>query len=178
MLGSASSADFHSGPRHAHSPVLLAFGADSLVESLSASIVMLRFSSTFSVSEQAASRTAATLLYGLAAAVVCISAVSLATHRGSEPSKLGIAVSIVALGVMPALGMLKRRFARRLNSQALRADAAQSLTCAYLAGITLVGLAVSALLHVGWFDSVAALVAVPLLIKEAREAWHGDVCSC
>lgn len=163
---------------HAHSPVLLAFGADSLVESLSAAVVMLCFSSSFSVSEHAASRMAAVLLYTLAAAVVCISAISLALHRGSEPSRLGIAVSILALVVMPILGGFKRRLARFLGSNALRADAAQSFTCAYLAGITLTGLAVGAYFHIGWFDSTAALLAVPLLVKEGREAWQGNVCNC
>lgn len=63
-----------------------------------------------------------------------------------------------------------------MNNKALAADAAQSATCAYLAAITFLGLAVRAMFHIRWFDSVAAFAAVPLLIREAREAWRGHTC--
>ena len=42
----------------------------------------------------------------------------------------------------------------------LAADAVQSATCAYLALITLAGLAANAAFHIPWVDSLAALVAV------------------
>jgi hypothetical protein len=60
----------------------------------------------------------------------------------------------------------------------LAADAVQSATCAYLALIALAGLAINAAFHVAWFDSVAALVAVPILVKEGRSAWKGHACGC
>jgi divalent metal cation (Fe/Co/Zn/Cd) transporter len=84
----------------------------------------------------------------------------------------------MALFLMPVLGWLKRQQAQRLNNPALAADAVQSATCAYLAGIALIGLGLNAAFHIGWFDSAAALLAVPLLLKEGREAWRGQVCSC
>jgi divalent metal cation (Fe/Co/Zn/Cd) transporter len=79
---------------------------------------------------------------------------------------------------MPVLGRLKHREALRANNPTLRADAVQSATCAYLAAITLVGLAVNAVFGAAWFDALAALVAVPLLLKEAKAAWRGDSCAC
>jgi hypothetical protein len=54
----------------------------------------------------------------------------------------------------------------------------QSATCAYLAVIALAGLAINALFHIAWFDSLAALAAIPLLLKEGRAAWIGKACSC
>jgi divalent metal cation (Fe/Co/Zn/Cd) transporter len=60
----------------------------------------------------------------------------------------------------------------------LAVDAVQSATCAYLALIALVGLAVNAFFHIAWFDAVAALVAIPILIKESRSAWQGQACGC
>jgi hypothetical protein len=39
--------------------------------------------------------------------------------------------------------------------------------------ITLAGLAVNALFHLPWFDSMAALAAIPILVQEGRSAWHG-----
>src|SRR5947209_13137186 len=95
-----------------------------------------------------------------------------------EESPLVICVTAIALLIMPVLGWLKRKEARRLNNPALAADAVQSATCAYLAGITLIGLGLNAAFHIGWFDSVAALIAVPLLLKEGREAWQGQTCCC
>ena len=50
----------------------------------------------------------------------------------------------------------------------LAADAVQSATCAYIAFVTLAGLALNAAFHIPWFDSLAALVAIPLLIKEGQ----------
>ena len=79
---------------------------------------------------------------------------------------------------MPVLAWFKRREARYSGNTALAADAAQSATCAYLALIALVGLAVNAFFHIAWFDAVAALVAVPILLKEGRSAWYGQTCGC
>ena len=66
--------------------------------------------------------------------------------------------------------------ARRLGNAALAADATQSATCSYLALISLIGLVANALFHVPWFDAAAALVAIPILLKDARPAWKGETC--
>jgi divalent metal cation (Fe/Co/Zn/Cd) transporter len=89
-----------------------------------------------------------------------------------------MAITVAALVAMPVLAYLKRREARRTNHVALAADAVQSATCAYLAFITLVGLAVNAAFHVAWIDSAAALLAVPILVSEGRSAWRGRTCAC
>lgn len=163
---------------HARSPVLLAFGSDSLVELLSAVVVLMQFLPGFSVSEHLATRSAGVLLYVLAGVICFIAALSLALRHRPEVSFLGIAVTIAALIAMPLLAWLKRREARRTGNTALAADAIQSAACAYLAAITLAGLAINVLSHIAWFDSLAAFAAVPLLLKEAREAWKGHTCTC
>jgi len=162
----------------AHSPAMLAFGSDSFVELLSAGIVLLQFTPRVSIPERKASRVAGALLFILAF-IVCITAmVSLVWRRRPETSWLGIGITLAALIVMPILAGLKRQEARRTNNAALAADAVQSATCAYLAVVALAGLAINALFHVAWFDPVAALVAIPLLIKEGRAAWQGQACAC
>jgi divalent metal cation (Fe/Co/Zn/Cd) transporter len=95
-----------------------------------------------------------------------------------ETSFAGIGITVAALMAMPVLAFLKRREAHRSNNAALAADALQSATCAYVALITLVGLAVNAAFHIGWFDSIAALAAAPILIKEGVSAWQGHQCGC
>jgi divalent metal cation (Fe/Co/Zn/Cd) transporter len=160
------------------SPSMLAFGSDSLVELLSATVVLLQFLPRFPLSPQRANRAAALLLYALAAVVAVVALASLLPHRRPETSLLGIGITIAALIVMPILARLKRREAVRTNNVALAADAVQSATCAYLAAIALLGLAANALFKIAWFDSLAALAALPLLIKEGRDAWRGKSCAC
>jgi divalent metal cation (Fe/Co/Zn/Cd) transporter len=162
----------------AHSPAMLAFGSDSLVELLSAAVVLWQWIPGVSVSERRASRTAGVLLFVLAFMVVAIAVGSLALRLRPETSRAGIGITVAALIAMPVLASLKRREARRSGNTALAADAVQSATCAYIALITLAGLAVNAATHIAWFDSIAALAAVPILIKEGLSAWQSHECGC
>jgi hypothetical protein len=162
----------------ARSPVMLAFGSDSFVELLSAGVVLLPFLPHVSVSDRKAARAAGVLLFALAA-VVCVTAIgSLALRLQPETSRLGIGITVAALIVMPVLAKLKRSEARRSRNAALASDAVQSAACAYLAMIALAGLAMNSVFHIAWFDSLAALAAVPLLVKEGRAAWRDTVCGC
>lgn len=162
----------------AHSPAMLAFGSDSLVELLSATVVILQWIPGISIPERKASRTAGILLFVLAFVVAAIAVASLTLRVRAQESRAGIGITIAALIAMPALAALKRREARRSQNPALAADAVQSATCAYIALITLTGLAVNAAFHIAWFDSIAALAAIPLLLKEGRSAWRGHTCAC
>jgi len=114
----------------------------------------------------------------LAFTVAFTALLSLALHFQPEPSLLGMLVTAAALVAMPILAGLKRKEARRINNVALAADAVQSATCAYLALITLAGLAANAAFHIPWIDSLAALVAIPILLHEGRSAWQGHACGC
>ncbi|MGI8989842.1 MAG: hypothetical protein ACR2I2_09690 [Bryobacteraceae bacterium] len=91
----------------AHSPAMFAFGSDSPIELFSAAIVLLHFS------EKRAAKAAAIPLFALA--------LSLALDIQPESSTLGIGLTVIALVIMPVLGWLKRREARRLNNAALAA---------------------------------------------------------
>jgi len=162
----------------AHSPALLAFGSDSFVELLSAVIVLLQFLPSFPLNKTRAAQTTGVLLF-LLAAVVAVSAV-LALVRGVRPetSFAGIGITAAALIGMPILARKKRAAARATNNRALAADAVQSAACAYLAAVTLLGLAFNAVFHLSWVDSGAALVAIPILVIEGRRAMRGESCGC
>ena len=162
----------------AHSVSLLAFGSDSVVELISAGVVLLQFLPEARISTVRAARICGALLYVLAAAVLAIALAGLYLRNQAETSPLGIGITACALLLMPVLARRKRNAAERVGNRALRADAVQSATCAYLAAITLAGQLLHAALHFGWFDSVAALAAVPILIVEARRARQGHTCSC
>jgi len=162
----------------ARSPAMLAFGADSVVELLSASIVLMQFAPRFAISQRSAARAAGVLLFVLAFVVGCAATGSMVLCVAPAESRIGLGITVAALIAMPVLAKLKRREARRTNDAALAADAVQSATCAYLAAIALAGLAMHALFHIAWFDPIAAMAAIPFLAKEAREAWRGKTCVC
>lgn len=161
-----------------HSPAVAAFGSDSVVELLSALVVAAQWIPGIHLAERTAARFAAGLLALLALVVTGLALGALLFHHTPEVTRSGLAITVAALLFMPVLAALKRREAKRQGNSALAADAAQSATCAWLALITLIGLAANAFLHLSWLDSVAALVAVPFLLREAREAWNGSACHC
>ncbi len=93
----------------AHSPAMLAFVADSLVELFSAALVLLQFLPGLPISERRAAKVAAILLFALAAIVTLIAALSMAFHVQPDSSTLGMGVTVIALIAMPVLGWLKGR---------------------------------------------------------------------
>src|SRR6266436_1596653 len=162
----------------ARSPALLAFGGDSAVELLSAVVVYWRFCSPSHAerTEERAGRIAGLLLFVLAAFVVATSVLTFLGHVEAGPSPIGIALLVLAAMIMPWLAAQKRQLSIATASAALRADAAESAVCGYLALIALVGLVVNAVWKVSWADPVAALTLVPLIVREGWEARKGKAC--
>ena len=157
---------------------LTAFGADSGIELLSAFVVLRRFTSK-SISEPRAAQISVILLYVLAAYILFTSALSfMSTRLQPEPTALGIGLLIAAAIIMPLLGRAKKSLAAETASRALSADGAQSSICAYISWIALAGLLVNLFFHLAWADSVAALLLLPIVLREAREAGKGEVCQC
>ena len=160
----------------ARSPVLLAFGADSLIELLSALVVLLQFVPWMALSTARATKLAGILLFILAAVIAITSGLALWRQVQPNPSLVGMGVTIAGLIVMPMLSSAKRRAGKTAGNRALTADAVQSATCAYLAGITLTGLVFNALLHIRWIDPAAALFAIPIICIEGKKAFEGEAC--
>jgi len=154
-----------------HSPALLAFGGDSLIELFSAAVVFWRF--RFNLTETRAARIAGGLLFTLVGFVVVTSVLNFLGYREAQRSLVGIAILLAAAFVMPWLASQKRQLAVVTSSAALKADAAESALCGYMAWIALAGLCVNAVWHRPWADPVAALALVPLILREGWEA----VCS-
>jgi divalent metal cation (Fe/Co/Zn/Cd) transporter len=166
------------GAISAHSPALLAFGADSFVELLSATVVLLAIVPSFPLTKDRAARLAGILLFVLAGVVALVTLLAFVSGVTPETSCSGIVITLAALVVMPLLAWAKRRTARLTNNRALAADAVQSAPCAYLAAVTLVGLAINAIWHIHWVDSAAALLVFPILPIEGRRALRGGSCRC
>jgi divalent metal cation (Fe/Co/Zn/Cd) transporter len=161
----------------AHSLALLGFGADSGIELVSALVVFLQFRKVSHINEKRAARITGILLFALAAFIVGSSIVAFTNPLFKpQPSYLGIALLIAAAVVMPWLSTQKRMLAAKVGSGSLRADAVQSSMCAYLAWIALGGLVLNAVLKISWADPAAALLLLPIILREGWEATQGKSC--
>src|SRR5882762_2633736 len=160
------------------SPALFAFGGDSLIELLSAAVVFWRF--RFALNEARAARMAGALLFALAAFVVVACVLNSLGYYEARPSLLGIGLLVAAAAVMPWLAWRKRQLAVVTSSAALKADAAQSGLCGYLAWIALAGLGANAIWEKSWADPLASLALTPLIVREGWEAIRNSHlgCSC
>lgn len=169
----------------ASSVALIGFGIDSFVETASAAVVGWRLLDELrrrereraEAVERGAARIAGALLLFLALYIVIDAGRRLLGFGAeAEESLLGIILTAVSLAVMPLLGWAKLRTARALGSRALRVDAYETITCAWLSLTTLLGLGLNALFGLWWADPVAALVLVPLIVREGLEGLRADSC--
>jgi divalent metal cation (Fe/Co/Zn/Cd) transporter len=159
-----------------HSPALFAFGGDSVIELLSAAVVFWRF--RFKLNEARAARIAGVLLFALAGLVMLTSVLNFLGYREAQRSLMGIGILLAAAVVMPWLARRKRQLAAITSSAALKADAAESALCGYMAWIALAGLAVNAIWGKSWADPVAALALIPLILREGWEVIRSSKLCC
>jgi len=165
----------------AGSIALVGFGFDSLIEVTSGVALLWRLHAD--VDEDRRERVEAISLrivgvcfVALALYVTTESIESLLRHEAPKESLVGIILAAVSLVVMPLLVKAKRKVARGINSGALMADSKQTELCTYLSAILLAGLLLNALLGWWWADPIAALVMVPIIVKEGIEALRGETC--
>lgn len=164
--------------RAASSSALVAFGLDSVVEVLSAMAVAWQFTAPDpEVRERTALRLIAVSFFGLALFVSVDAVRTLLGASTPEHSTAGIVLAAVSLVVMPAFSWFERRTGRELGSSSAVADSKQTLLCAYLSAVLLVGLVLSSTLGWTWADPVAALVIAGFAVREGLEAWRGDACT-
>jgi divalent metal cation (Fe/Co/Zn/Cd) transporter len=165
----------------AHSLTLTAFGADSVIELLSACLLLwrlnteLRERANFSEeTEHRAAKIGAMLLIALTIYVIASATSGLWRREGQAFSPSGLILATLAIPIMHALARGKLTLATAIGSASLRADAIESVACLYLSAVVVIGLLAQWAIGAWWIDSVSALALAPFLIKEAREAWRGD----
>jgi divalent metal cation (Fe/Co/Zn/Cd) transporter len=163
----------------AGSIALTGFGIDSWIETTSGVVVGWRLRRelqglTLARAEELehrASRVAGALLIALGIFIfVEAGRRLLGFGEPARESTIGIVLTAVSLAVMPFLGWAKLKTARELASSALRADAYETIACAWLSFTTLAGLLLNSLFGWGWADPLAALVLVPLILREGWES--------
>jgi divalent metal cation (Fe/Co/Zn/Cd) transporter len=160
----------------ARSVLLTAFGFDSVIELLSGVTLLWRLTSEgrgspkMEAIERRATVISAALLVLLTAYLVVVGVGGLITHVHPSSSALGVAVSAAAVIAMPILAWRKRKANALIGSAALRADIAETITCAYMASATLVGAGLNLRFGLWWAEYLAALVLLVFIVIETREA--------
>lgn len=171
---------------------LMGFGADSLIEVASATLVLWRLAAghdggAISKSrERVATRWIGVLFVLLALGTSAGAVLRLLQRAHPDTALPGLVVALISLSFMFFLWRAKQRAARVLDSATLEKDAACSRACIQLSAILLAG---SGLFVVApslwWADAVAALALSGLIGREgidtmraaAKEDFDGG-CGC
>jgi divalent metal cation (Fe/Co/Zn/Cd) transporter len=165
----------------AGSVALVGFGADSLIEAAAGVIVLWLMAGGRSASprsERRAQQLIAASFVVLAAYVGVESIRDLLGGHHPDASWVGVGLALVTLVTMPPLAAAKRRVGEQLGSSATTSESRQTMLCAYLSAGLLVGLLANAVAGWWWADPIVALGIGAVALREARDAWRGDSCSC
>jgi divalent metal cation (Fe/Co/Zn/Cd) transporter len=164
----------------AGSAALTGWALGSAVEGLASVIVIWRFTGTRALSETAerrAQRGVAVSFWLLAPYIAAQSGWDLADGHHAAATATGIALTAVAVAVMPLLGRAKHRLAARLDSAATAGEGTQNYLCAAQAAAVLAGLAVAASSPAAWWaDPAAGVVIAAAAAWEGIQSWRGDDC--
>jgi divalent metal cation (Fe/Co/Zn/Cd) transporter len=160
----------------AASIALVGFGLDSVIELLSATIVIWQLRGEIAGQDRQtrALRLIGVTFFALAAYLTIDSIRDLATRAQPGQSVPGLAVTAAALVVMPVLAVAKRRTGQQLGNRTLVADSAETAFCAFTAAATLLGVGLNAWLGWWWADPAAALTIAALAVKEGIECWEQE----
>ncbi|MGI2335145.1 MAG: cation diffusion facilitator family transporter [Dehalogenimonas sp.] len=155
---------------------LISFGLDSLVESLSAGIMVWRFRKHRNISEDEEERIEhrAEKLVGytffiLAIYILYESIKKLVVSEIPEPSLFGIFIALASIIIMPVLYRMKYDTGKSLNSRSLIADSKETLACVFLSVALLIGLSFNYLFGFWQADPIIGLVIAIFLIREGKE---------
>jgi divalent metal cation (Fe/Co/Zn/Cd) transporter len=154
---------------------LLGFGFDAAIDGVASVALAWRFATearhphrTDNL-ERTAELVVGCVLLVLAAYLGFNAIQALISNSHPEVTTIGVAISVFSLLALPLLALAKYRTALALRSGALRADSILTAVAAALAGISLVGLALTQAFGLTWADAVGALIVTVILL---REGWY------
>jgi divalent metal cation (Fe/Co/Zn/Cd) transporter len=163
--------------------VLIAFGLVSIIGIVMAGMLVLRLrmelqgqksKEVHTLTERKVLFIVGVAFFLLALYILNESGSRLYYREKPETSTVGLVLSVLSLIGMPMLAVMKFRIARELENRALRIDARESAVCAFLALALFLGISLHAWLGWWWADSVAALLMLPLIVREGWEAVEGS----
>ena len=163
----------------AGSVVLIAFGADSVIELFAGGVLVWRLAREQHGDDDEGAEAIARRLVGCTFFVLAlyVAVHSVASLVGwlprPQPSLVGVGIAVASASVMSVLYVAKMRVAVRMQSRSLRAEAIESLFCDLQDLAVLIGLGFNIWLGWWWADPVASLALIPFFIKEGLENVSG-----
>lgn len=167
---------------------LLGFGVDSFVEVLSGAgilhmLIRMKKAGVSDITsrdrfEKQALRITGTSFYLLAAGLVTGSIINFITGAKPETTRVGIVISVLSLLTMYVLMTWKMRTGKKLQSDAIIADANCTKTCFYLSFILLASSGLYELFGIVWFDIAGSLGIALFAFKEGKEAFEKAKSNC
>ncbi|MDN5696429.1 MAG: cation transporter [Rubrobacter sp.] len=159
---------------------LVAFGADSFIEVISAVALLWRLlkadpnagAAESGAAERRALYLVAATFFLLAAYISFESVGALLSRDGPESSNVGIVLATLSILIMPILAFLKQRTGRQMGSEALKADAVETWVCSYLSVALLAGVGLYAAFGWWWADPVGALAMLPVILWQGWETFE------
>ena len=168
---------------------LLGFGIDSFVEVISGAGILhmvYKLRSTGEESQDAFERNALRItgfsFILLTAGLVFGSVINIITGARPETTVPGIIISIVSILTMYFLMKAKVNIGRKLNSDAIVADAMCTRTCFYLSIILLLSSLLYEIFKISYIDIAGSLLIAYFAFREGLEAFEKaagkKTCSC
>lgn len=158
---------------------LLGFGVDSFVEVISGlgiAHMIWRMNRSEVFARDSFERTAliitGTAFYILTAGLVAGSVLNIVDDVQPESTFIGIIVSFISLVTMYFLMNAKLKVGRKLNSDAIIADANCTKTCFYLSVILLVSSGLFEIFRFGYIDLIGSLGIAYYAFTEGKEAFE------
>ena len=163
----------------AGSIALVGFGLDSIVESLSGGVLIWRLRQHGRCTpkeeeriEKRAVRFVAITFFILGLYVLYESVTKLLFREIPEASLPGIIIALASIVAMPLLAGQKIKVGKAIGSQALLADAKETVACAWLAITLLLGLGANYVFGFWQADPIVGFIIVFFLLREGWEEWR------
>ncbi|QLL08542.1 cation transporter [Mycobacterium vicinigordonae] len=161
---------------------LTGWALGSVPEGLASAMVIWRFSGSRTHCQKAERRAqiGVAVSFWLTAPYIAAESVRhLFEGQHAETSTIGIALTALALVLMPTLGWVKHNLGARLGSGATKGEGTQNYLCAAQAAGVLVGLAVTATWSGAWWvDPAVGLAIAAVAVWQGFRAWRGLDCGC
>lgn len=168
---------------------LFGFGADSFIEVISGlgiAHMVLRIQQQPHSNRDRFERTALKItgfsFYILVAGLVITSVYNIVTGHKPETTFWGIVISLISIAVMWALITAKTRTGKKLNSDAILADAECTRVCIYMSVILLISSGIYELTGFAYADSIGTLGLSYFAFTEGKECFEkaksNKLCGC
>jgi len=167
---------------------LFGFGADSFIEVMSGigiAVMIIRIrqnpKSSKSKFEITALKITGAAFFLLSVGLILGIVFNIANHNKPESTVWGIIISIISIAVMVWLMNAKRNVGKKLDSDAIIADANCTKICVYMSLVLLVSSLIYELTGFAYADAIGAAGLAYFSITEGKEAFEkakGKECEC